>query len=61
MKFLKIMFDHFFSFLENRDGHLADLIEANQKCYVKFIHIEKMCHFTFYNFVFMQIFCRCNC
>ena len=28
MKFLKIMFDHFFSLHENRDGHLADLIEA---------------------------------
>ena len=28
MKFLKIMFDHFFSLLENRDGHLAGLIEV---------------------------------
>ena len=28
MKFLKIMFDHFFSLLENRDGHLAGLIKA---------------------------------
>ena len=28
MKFLKIMFDHFFSLHENRDGHLAGLIEA---------------------------------
>ena len=28
MKFLKIMFDLFFSLLENRDGHLAGLIEA---------------------------------
>ena len=28
MKFLKIMFDHFFSLLENRDSHLAGLIEA---------------------------------
>ena len=28
MKFLKIMFDHFFSLLENRDGHLTGLIEA---------------------------------
>ena len=27
MKFLKIMFDHFFS-LENRDGHIAALMEA---------------------------------
>ena len=28
MKFLKIMFDHFFSLLENRDGHIAGLIEG---------------------------------
>ena len=28
MKFLKIMFDHFFSLLENRDGHLAGPIKA---------------------------------
>ena len=27
-EFFKIMFDHFFSLLENRDGHLAGLIEA---------------------------------
>ena len=28
MKFLKIILDHFFSLLENREGHLAGLIEA---------------------------------
>ena len=28
MKFLKIMFDHFFSLHENRDGHIAGLMEA---------------------------------
>ena len=28
MKFLKIILDHFFFLLENRDGHLAGLIEA---------------------------------
>ena len=28
MKFLKMMFDHFFSLHENRDGHLAGLMEA---------------------------------
>ena len=28
MKFLKIILDHFFSLLENRDGHLAGLMEA---------------------------------
>ena len=28
MKFLKIMFDHFFSLHENRDGHIAGLMEV---------------------------------
>ena len=28
MKFLIIMFDHFFSLHENRDGHIASLMEA---------------------------------
>ena len=28
MKFLKIILDHFFSLHENRDGHLAGLMEA---------------------------------
>ena len=28
MKFLKIMFDHFFSLHGNHDGHLAGLMEA---------------------------------
>ena len=28
MKFLIIMFDNFFSLHENRDGHIAGLIEA---------------------------------
>ena len=28
MKFLIIMFDHFFSLHKNRDGHIAGLIEA---------------------------------
>ena len=31
MKFLKIILDHFFSLLENRDGHLAGLIEAKSE------------------------------
>ena len=61
MKFLKIILDHFFSLLENRDGHIAGLIEAKPEVLGKIYSIEKMCHFTFYNFVFMQIICRCNC
>ena len=28
MKFLKIILDHFFSLHENRDGHIAGLIEV---------------------------------
>ena len=28
MKFLKIMFGHFFSLHENRDGHISGLMEA---------------------------------
>ena len=28
MKFLKIMFDHFFNLHENRDGHISGLMEA---------------------------------
>ena len=28
MKFLKIMFDHFFSLHENRDSHISGLMEA---------------------------------
>ena len=31
MKFLIIMFDHFFSLHENRDGHIAGLMEAKPK------------------------------
>ena len=31
MKFLKIILDHFFSLLENRDGHIAGLIEVKTK------------------------------
>ena len=61
MKFLKIMFDHFFSLLENRDSHLAGLMEAKPEVLGKIYSYKKMCHFTFYNFVFMQIFCRYNC
>ena len=61
MKFLKIILDHFFSLLENRDGHLAGLMEAKPEVLGKIYFYRKMCHFTFYNFVFMQIFYQCNC
>ena len=39
---------------------LRALWRLNQKSYVQFDLIEKMCHFTLYKFVFMQIFCWCN-
>ena len=35
---------------------LRALWRLNQKSYVQFDQIEKMCHFMLYNFVFMQIF-----
>ena len=54
------MFAHFFSLHGNHDGHLAGLMEAKPEEIGKFAQIEKMCHFTFYNFVFTHIFCRCN-
>ena len=54
------MFAHFFSLHGNHDGHLAGLMEAKPEEIGQFAQIEKMCHFTFYNFVFMHIFCRCN-
>ena len=41
MKFLKIMFDHFFSLLENRDGHLADVIEAKPEVLGKIYSYRK--------------------
>ena len=39
---------------------LQALWKLNQKSLANFAQIEKMCHFTIYNFVFVQIFCRCN-
>ena len=41
MKFLKIILDHFFSLLENRDGHLADLIEAKPEVLGKIYSYRK--------------------
>ena len=41
MKFLKIILDHFFSFLENRDGHLAGLIEAKPEVLGKIYSYRK--------------------
>ena len=41
MKFSKIMFYHFFSLLENRDGHLPGLIEAKPEVLGKIYSYRK--------------------
>ena len=46
MKFLKIMFDHFFSLHENRDSHLAGLMEAKPEVLGKIYPYRK--YVTFY-------------
>ena len=54
MKFLiNNFYSLFFSLQINRDGHLAGLMEAKPEALGKVAHIEKMRHFTFYNFVFV--------
>ena len=50
------MFVHFFLSTKIVMSTLRALWRLNQKSYVQFDQIEKMCHFTLYNFVFMQIF-----
>ena len=65
MKFLKIMFDHFFSLLENRDGHLAGLIEAKPEVLGKIcpnrkdvqFYVLQFCIF-FVNFLSVQLLRR---
>ena len=54
------MFAHFFSLHGNHDGHLAGLMEAKLEEIGKICPNRKDVPFTFYNFVFMHIFCRCN-
>ena len=41
MKFLKLMFDHFFSLHENRDGHFAGLIKAKPEVLGKICSYRK--------------------
>ena len=41
MKFLKIMFDHFFSLHKNLDGHLLDLIEVKPEVLGKIYPYKK--------------------
>ena len=58
MKFLKIILDHFFSLLENRDGHLAGLIEAKPEVlgkiysyrkYANFLSVQLLRRYEFFN------------
>ena len=60
MKFLKIILDHFFSLLENRDGHLAGLIEAKPEVlgkiypYRKYVPFYVLQFFIYANFLSVQ-------
>ena len=56
----KIMFVHFFFSTKIVTATLQALWKLNQKSLANFAQIEKMSHFTIYNFLFEQIFCRCN-
>ena len=64
MKFLKIMFDHFFSLFENRDGHIAGLIEAKPEVLGKIYSYRKdvpfyVLQFRIYaNFLLVQLLRR---
>ena len=50
MKFLKIILDHFFSLLENRDGHIAGLVEAKPEMLGKIYTYRKDVPFYFLQF-----------
>ena len=50
------MFVHFFFSTKIVMSTLRALWRLNQKSYVQFDQIEKICPFTLYNFVFMHIF-----
>ena len=50
MKFLKIILDNFFSLLENRDGHLAGLIEAKPEVLGKIYSYRKDASFCVLQF-----------
>ena len=64
MKFLKIMFDHFFSLIENRDGHFAGLIEAKPEVLGKIYSYRKdvpfyvLQFFIYANFLSVQLLRR---
>ena len=64
MKFLKIMFDYFFSLLENRDGHLAGLIETKPEelgkiySYRKDVPFYVLQFYIYANFLWVQLLRR---
>ena len=61
MKFLKNnVCSLFFSLHENRDDHLAGLMEAKPEELGKICPNRKDVPFYVLQFLFMQIFCRCN-
>ena len=60
MKFLKIMVDHFFSLHENRDGHLAGLMDAKPEELGTIWTNRKDVTFYAVKFFYSCKFCRCN-
>ena len=60
MKFLKIILDHFFPLHENRDGHLAGLMEAKPEVlgkiypYRKYVPFYVLQFFIYANFLSVQ-------
>ena len=55
------MFDHFFSLHENRDGHIAGLMEAKPEEIGTICTNRKDVPFYVLQFCIYEIFCRCNC
>ena len=51
----------YFSLLENRDGHLAGLIEAKPEVQGTIYPYRKDVTFYVLQFCITEIFCRCNC
>ena len=64
MKFLKIILDHFFSLHENRDSHLAGLIEAKPEVlgkiypYRKYVPLYVLQFCIYANFLSVQLLRR---
>ena len=54
------MFDHFFSLNENRDGHIAGLMEAKPEELGTICSNRKDVPFYVLQFCIQANFCRCN-